>query len=253
MATPIIDVRDVCFSQNDHPVLQGVNLQVEPGAFMAVIGPNGGGKSTLLKLVLGIYQPEKGTIRVLDGSPRKNAYRIGYVPQDVGLNRRFPVSVFDVVLMGRLNPGWGWWRFGPSDKSKVQAALKSMDMWEFRDRRIGELSGGQRQRAYIARAIATEPDILLLDEPTASVDAKGQTDFYDILKSLNDKIAIIIVSHDFMTLSGYVDSVACVNKSLHYHGCSEITREMTDMYQCPVELVAHGLPHRVLKEHGGSS
>ncbi len=250
METPAIDIQNMHFSRNGQNILRDIHLTVNRGDFLAVIGPNGGGKTTLLKLILGIYNPQGGSVRVLGGRPRKNAHRIGYIPQDVGLNRKFPITVLEVVLMGRLKPGrWSTYRYTAEDRDRAKAELKSVDMVGFENRRIGDTSGGQRQRVYIARALAGDPEILLLDEPTASIDVQGQKEFYEILKSLNEKITIVLVSHDFMVLSSYAGSVACVNKNLHYHDEGEITEEMTDMYQCPVEIVAHGLPHRVLKPH----
>lgn len=244
-----IEIKNLNYSIRHHIILQDVNLTVNTRSFLAIIGPNGGGKTTLLKLMLGLYTPDSGDIRIFGGTPENNAHRIGYVPQQIDLNTHFPISVMDVVMMGRLRPGWGWSKFTPKDKEKAEEALNQMDMWPFRHRGIGELSGGQRQRVYIARALASDPDILFLDEPTASVDTQGQTEFYEILKSFNKDITIVIVSHDFMALSAYVKSVACVNRTLYYHNSSEITNEMVDMHQCPIELVAHGIPHRVLKEH----
>jgi zinc transport system ATP-binding protein len=255
MDTPIIDIDHLWFSYNGQVVLREVNLEIFPGDFVALIGPNGGGKTTLLKLMLGLLKPQSGTIRVFGRSPRKASRQIGYVPQDVHINRSFPVTALDVVLMGLIHiDGAG---NAAERRRKAMAALAQMEMADFAHRRIGSLSGGQRQRVFIARALVAEPRLLLLDEPTASIDSKGQTDFYRILKSLNQSITILVVSHDLMAISTYIKSVACVNKSLHYHHQAEITAEMFDaMYPgtaeeaCPIELVAHGLvPHRVLKEH----
>ena len=252
MDSPVIEVRDLWFSFNGQTVLKGVNLTVNPGCFLAVIGPNGGGKTTLLKLMLGLLEPERGSVRVLGIAPGEAAPRIGYVPQDIGVNSTFPISVFNVVLMGRMRGGGGWWRFSKEDRMVAQRALERMEMWEYGTRRMEELSGGQRQRVFIARALAAEPEILLLDEPTASVDTKGQTDLYELLRELNETITIVVVSHDLSIVSSYVKSVACVNQQLIFHDAAEITGEMLEMaYQCPVELIAHGVPHRVLRVHKG--
>jgi len=258
MDTVIIEIRNLWFAFNGYPVLENVTLDVKKGDFLAMIGPNGGGKTTLLKLMLGLLSPNKGTIRIFGVAPSEASYRIGYVPQDVHINKQFPVSALDVVLMGKLKPGRGWSRYSHKDRIDAHKALDRMEMGTFCDRRIGELSGGQLQRVLIARALITRPDILFLDEPTASIDTKGQREFYNLLKELNQTITIIAVSHDLMVLSGYVKSVACVNQHLHYHGQAEVTGEMIEtMYHCsveevcPVELIAHGLPHRVLKTHGG--
>jgi zinc transport system ATP-binding protein len=239
-------------------VLRDVNLAVAPGDFIAVIGPNGGGKTTLLKLMLGLLRADTGHIRIFGKPPRDVSHRIGYVPQDVQINKNFPVSVLDVVLMGRLKPGRGWSHYSRADRTEAMQALAKMEMDPFCTRRIGELSAGQKQRVFVARALVTDPELLFLDEPTASIDTKGQAEFYELLKDLNKQITIMVVSHDLMAISGYVKSVACVNRRLHYHGHAEVTGEMVAMMYhctaegtCPVELIAHGLPHRVLPTHDG--
>jgi zinc transport system ATP-binding protein len=151
-----------------------------------------------------------------------------------------------------MRGGGGWRRFSGPDKIAARQALERVEMWEYRKRRIGELSGGQRQRVFMARALVGEPKILLLDEPTASVDQKGQTDFYALLKELNENVTIVVVSHDLMVLSSYIKSVACVNQQVFFHDAPEITKDMLEMaYHCPVELIAHGVPHRVLPKHSG--
>jgi zinc transport system ATP-binding protein len=258
MSQNIIKVRDLDFSYNGQPVLRDVDLEVAAGDFMAMIGPNGGGKTTLLKLMLGLLSADRGQILIFGKSPKAVSHRIGYVPQDVHINKDFPVSVLDVVLMGKLKPGRGWTRHSQNDRAAARQALEKVEMADYNDRRIGELSGGQLQRVFVARALVTEPDLLFLDEPTASIDTKGQREFYALLKELNQTITIIVVSHDLMVVSGYVKSVACVNQRLHYHGHAELTGEMVElMYQCtaeevcPVELIAHGVPHRVLHTHEG--
>jgi zinc transport system ATP-binding protein len=250
MVETIIEIDDVWFSINGHPVLRGVNLVVPRGDFLVIIGPNGGGKTTLLKLMLGLFRPDRGTVRVFGQMPEKAAHRIGYVPQNVHINKTFPVSVFDVVLMGRLRTGKGWSRHTRQDRLAAREAMEQMGVWEYRDRRIGELSGGQLQRVFIARALVTGPDALFLDEAMASIDVHSRSEFYNALKGLNRTVTIVAVSHDLMILSSHVKSVACVNRELHHHNSGEITQEMLDsVYQCPVDLVAHGIPHRVLRRH----
>ena len=257
MSNAIIDIQNLHFSYNGQPVLIDVNLSVQSGDFIVMIGPNGGGKTTLIKLMLGLLEADSGTIRIFGKPPKGVSHRIGYVPQDVHINRNFPVSVLDVVLMGRLRPGGGWSRPLREDRVAAREALKLVEMEKFCNHRIGELSGGQKQRVFVARALVTDPNLLFLDEPTASIDTKGQGEFYSLLKDLNKTITIIIVSHDLMVISGYVKSVACVNQRFHYHGQAEITGEMVEMMYhctaedtCPVELIAHGVPHRVLYKHG---
>ena len=249
MVSPIIEINNLHFSFDGNEVLKRVNLTVNKGEFLALIGPNGGGKTTLLKLMLGLLEPDQGTVRVFKQPPRNVSRRIGYVPQDIHPNRNFPVSVLDVVLMGRLRSRKGWSRHSQKDRIAAQEALDKMAMSALNHRNIAELSGGQRQRILIARALVSKPDLLLLDEPTASIDTHGQTEFYSLLKELNKMTTILMVSHDLMILSSYIKSVACVNRLVHYHDEAEITEEMLATYECPVELVAHGLPHRVLRKH----
>ena len=256
MNTPIVEIRDVMFTYNGQAVLEDVSMDILNGDFIAMIGPNGGGKTTLLKLILGLLEPNKGTIRVAGKSARKSSSCIGYVPQDVHINRNFPITVMDVVLMGKLNPRRRWPQTSAEDRREAMTALDRMQMADFSQKKVGELSGGQRQRVFIARALVTQPGLMLLDEPTASIDTKGQAEFFKLLKELNNDMTILVVSHDLLVISRYVKSVACVNKRLHYHNKAEITGDMLKtMYsctveeECPVELVAHGLPHRVLQNH----
>ena len=248
--SPIIEIRNLCFSFNAQPILKEVNLAIHPGDFLAVIGPNGGGKTTLLKLILGLLKPDRGTIMVLGHPPGKSISRIGYMPQEIGVNKSFPISVMNVVLMGRMQGGGGWRRFSKEDRMIAQKALERMEMWEYRAHCMEELSGGQRQRVFVARALVAKPELLFLDEPMASVDTKGQSDFYALLKELNKNVTIVVVSHDLSIVSSYVKSVACVNQRLIFHDRAEITGEMLEMaYHCPVDLIGHGLPHRVFRIH----
>lgn len=254
---PVIQIDNLDFGYNGQNVLEDVNLTVKAGDFIAMIGPNGGGKTTLLKLMLGLLNSNRGRIRVMGQAPSRVSHQIGYVPQDVNINRSFPITALDVVLMGKLAPGNRWSNTSRQDRLDAMEALDRIDMAGHAQRRIGELSGGQRQRVFIARALVTRPQLLLLDEPTASIDTKGQTDFFSLLKRLNENITIIVVSHDLLVVSIYVKSVACVNRRLHYHHQAEITGDMLEtMYPCtveetcPVELITHGhIPHRVLKHH----
>ena len=256
MENSIVEIKNVWFAYNGQTVLEDVSLDIRQGDFIAMIGPNGGGKTTLLKLMLGLLRPNKGAIRVLGDPTAKASHHIGYVSQDVHINRSFPITAIDVVLMGKLEPSKRWAKSSVQDRTDALDALERMEIADHASSKIGELSGGQRQRVFIARALVTQPKVLLLDEPTASIDAKGQAEFYMLLKELNKDITILVVSHDLVAISTYVKSVACVNKRLHYHHQAEITGEMLEeMYPCadeevcPVELIAHGLPHRVLRHH----
>lgn len=257
MNRTIVEVHNLWFATNGQTVLKDVSLEIQSGDFIAMIGPNGGGKTTLLKIMIGLLKPAKGTVRVFGKPPFQVSHRIGYVPQNVHINRRFPISALDVVLMGKLQPRKVWSKHSDKDRSAAHEALEKMEMGAFCQRKIGELSGGQRQRVFIARALVTEPEILFLDEPTASIDTKGQAEFYNLLKILNKDISIVVVSHDLLMLSSYVKSVACVNQSLHYHDQTIVAGESLETICpsctveeiCPVQLVAHGSPHDILKKH----
>ncbi len=260
MNSHVVEIKDVFFSYNGHTAIQNVNLTVRHCDFIAMIGPNGGGKTTLLKLILGLLRPDRGQISVMGLPANQASHLIGYVPQDIHLNQNFPITVTDIVRMGKLKPSkfkmTRWHRNTTKERRDAFELLEQLEMAAYANCKISELSSGQRQRVLIARALAAQPQLLLLDEPTASIDAKGQTDFFRLLKELNKAITILVVSHDLLVISTYVKSVACVNKNLHYHGQAEITGEMLEtMYPCteedfcPVELIAHGLPHRVLQDH----
>jgi zinc transport system ATP-binding protein len=256
MTDPIIEARDVWFAYNGEAVLQDINFQVAAGDFVAMIGPNGGGKTTLLKILLGLLEPLRGSAQVYGRPPREQSSRIGYVPQNAAINPNFPISVLDVVLMGRLVPGAKWPRTSRTQRRQALQALEQTGTADLAARHFGGISGGQRQRVFIARALASEPQILLLDEPTSGIDAQGQIELYCLLEQLNADKTIVLVSHDLLALSTHVKSVACVNRRLHYHDRPELTHAMMEiMYPhtpgetCPVELVAHGVPHRVLRRH----
>ena len=257
-----IEIHNLWFSYGRQNVLEDVNLLIRRNEFLAVIGPNGGGKTTLVRLILGILRPDRGVVRVFGEAPEKMARRMGYVPQNTHFSKEFPISVLDVALMGRLGRVGRAWRYSPADRRMAEKALDRVGMLSYRDAPINNLSGGQRQRVFIARALITEPGILFMDEPTASVDMEWQANIYTLLKELNEpacqgtcsagrSVTIVVVSHDIGILSSNVKSVACVNRTVFYHDSAEITEEMLEkMYQCPVELIAHGLPHRVLGRHG---
>lgn len=251
-ATPALELRGVSFSFGSRRVLEDVDLLVERGAFLGIIGPNGGGKTTLLEIVLGLLEPEAGTVRVLGRRPRDARGRVGYVPQHARFDHDFPISVRDLVLTGRLGrradrPG-GW---ADADREAADRALRQMDLEGRAGDLIGSLSGGQLQRALIARALCVEPGLLLLDEPTASVDTRVGRNVYELLGRLAGKVTVVLVTHDVGVISRYVQSVACLNRRLYYHGTEELTPELLEeAYGAPVDMVAHDHGHRVLGEHG---
>ncbi|MDK2952324.1 MAG: zinc transport system ATP-binding protein [Kosmotogales bacterium] len=248
-----IDLKNVSADYENVRAIDNISLQVKKGEFLGIIGPNGGGKSTLLKVILGLHKPVKGTVKVLG----KNIYKseekpiIGYVPQASTFDRKFPISVMDVILMARLGNGFSLFKkYKTEDKEIAINILEELELIDFRKRQIGQLSGGQLQRVLIARALAVQPELILLDEPTASVDSSSRSSIFEILKQLNEKITIVVVTHDLEAVSSYFKSLACMNFSLHYHGNPELTQNTIDKtYGCPVDLIAHGIPHRILKSH----
>lgn len=260
MIDPVVEIRDVSLSVGDIPILDNVSLTVERGDYMAVLGPNGGGKSTLLKVILGLIKPDCGSVRVLGQAPGSVGERIGYLPQYTFVSGFFPITVIDAVLMGTVRPsliGLSGLSRPSQEMDKAREALARVDMLDHAQRRLAGLSGGEKQRVFIARALVGSPELLLLDEPTASVDSTSRTSLFQLLNELNREMTVIMVSHDISSLASGVKSVACVNRDLHFHKAPEFTRDMYNMSYggdgetcCPVELVTHGdLPHRVLGFH----
>lgn len=251
MGREIVILNDIWVRFNGEPVLEGISFAIEENDFLGIIGPNGGGKTTLLRLILGLVRPSRGRITVFGKSPACGRSRIGYVPQHNLFDREFPISVWDVVLMGRAGKAGllKWYR--RPDKLRAEETLRTVGMWEHRARQIGKLSGGEQQRVFIARALVADPELLLLDEPTAGVDPAHQTEFYELLHGLRRRMAIVLVSHDISAVSVHVDKIACLNRQLYHHGSPEIeARVLEATYKCPVQMIAHGeIPHRVLKEH----
>jgi zinc transport system ATP-binding protein len=234
----IINIQNVTFSYEKQTILEDINLEVNKDDFLAIIGPNGGGKSTLLKLILGIIEPKSGSISVFSKSPSKHISQIGYVPQNTNINIEFPIRVIDVVLMGISK---NIFSFGYTNEQKENAieALQRVGMEEYSNRKIGNLSGGQRQRVMIARSLCSHPKLLILDEPTASIDVGGQKQIYDLLKELNKEITIVVVSHDISVILGYANKVAHVNKKLTYHDIEKHQQIKTkdDEHFCEVEML----------------
>ena len=246
----LVELRGVCAGYNGATVIEDIDLTVYDGDFIGILGPNGGGKTTLLKVLLGLVTPDRGTVTILGRPPRETRHRVGYVPQSVEFDDRFPVSVWDVAQMGRLGTRRILHRFLAEDREIIAESLRSVEMLGLSHRPIGELSGGQRQRVYIARALAARPSVLLLDEPMASVDPQVRTHLYEVLGRINERIAIVMVSHDVSAVSTYVKTIGCLNRRLHYHRERQVTPEMLEQaYQCPVDLIAHGVPHRVFADH----
>lgn len=246
----IININQLSFGYDKDNVLEDINLKVEDKDFLAVIGPNGGGKSTLLKLILGILHTKKGSIKIYDKEPQKNLSHIGYVPQNTNINTNFPIKVLEVVMMGHIqskdekakskNFFHKYFNIGYNEfeKSCAMEALRQVGMEKFAHKKIGNLSGGQRQRVMIARALCARPSILILDEPTASIDVDGQKQIYDLLKQLNKTITIMVVSHDISVIMGYANKVIHINKKLTFHNLNDLkTIEQKGDHFCEVEML----------------
>jgi len=247
----IVILKNLQAGYNGVPVIEDVSLSISQGDFLAIIGPNGGGKTTLLKVILGLVKPSKGNVLVLGKTPGESRGKIGYVPQHNLFDRNFPISVREAVLMGRYSKAGLFKRYRQIDKEMAAKALKTVGMTRNQNKQLGSLSGGEQQRVFIARALVSEPELHLLDEPTASVDPAMQTEFYELMDRLKKKMAVVLVSHDIGAISVHVTKIACLNRRLYYHGSKEIsTKVLEKTYQCPIQMITHGtIPHRVLKEH----
>lgn len=249
---PILSLRNLYAGYDSELILQDVSLDVFPSDFIGLIGPNGGGKSTLLRVILGLLPAQRGEVRVMGLPPAQGRRFVGYVPQFVESDRDFPISVWETVSLGLVS-GWSFFRrFSRAEQQRIEAALEMVSMADLRHKPMGALSGGQRQRVWLARALVSEPKLLLLDEPTASIDPTVTQEIYELLRQLNQRMAILLITHDMMAISSYTKTIACLNRRLIYHNGRELTPEMLDsVYGCPVDLIAHGVPHRVFSTHEG--
>ncbi|PKJ57003.1 metal ABC transporter ATP-binding protein [Bacillus sp. SN10] len=247
----ILEIEGLSFRYEDRNVLEDINLQVPKGAFLGLVGPNGSGKSTLLKCLLGVLKPKQGSIRLfgVDSKKFKEWNKVGYVSQKANsFNSGFPATVFEVVSMGLVSKKGLFRFFTKNDKEKVEKAIADVGMSAFQGRNIGELSGGQQQRVFIARALVSDPELLILDEPTVGIDVKNVESFYEILEDLNKRLGItlILVTHDMGAVTEKVTHVACLNKHLHFHGNVEKFRELEDAEMSV--LYGHHV-HRLEHEH----
>lgn len=243
----ILEIKNLIAGYQNKPVLRNVNLTVHKGDFIGIIGPNGGGKTTLVKTIAGLLPPVSGEIIFY----LENGQGLGYLPQVNTFDKRFPITTEEVILSGLLGKKGLFGRYTAEDRKTVEALMEKLHAGHLKGKSIGSLSGGQMQRIFLARALISRPALLLLDEPSTYADNQFESELYDLLKDLNDKgLTILMVSHDLGIIPAYVKSIACVNGELHYHPGPEITTEVLKVYNCPIELVAHGpVPHRVLSSH----
>lgn len=238
-----ISIRGLCFSYGGPPVLKDVNLTIGSGTFACVIGPNGGGKSTLLKLILGLLSPDQGEIRVLGQSPIRARPSIGYVPQHPRFDPQFPIRAIEVVSLGRLGKRLAF-RLSREDRRRSEESLDRVGLWGERNTQFAQLSGGQRQRVLIARALVTDPQILLMDEPTAGLDLHVEGRLQNLLKELRRTLTIVTVSHDLGFASDLVDSAICVNRTAIEHPTLDLTPAMLDeLYGGHVKMIDHDHSH----------
>lgn len=244
----ILDIVSASVGYGHDVILKDVNLTISDFDFIGVIGPNGGGKTTLLKLLLGELKSIKGKVTHYPLTPNEALF--GYLPQLSTIDKRFPITVLDVVLSGLLGRRGVTGRFTSNDRRLATDMLKRVGIENLKGKAIGELSGGQLQRAFLSRALVSHPRLLILDEPNTYVDNKFEKELYELLKELNKEMAIIMVSHDLGTITSHVKTIACVNRNLHYHPSNSITSDQLAAYDCPIQIIAHGpVPHTVLGTH----
>ncbi len=246
MITPLVTLRDVSAAYDGDEVLSGVDFEIYNDDFLGVIGPNGGGKTTLVKVIMGTL-PYSGTIDYADSLIVNGIRRIGYLPQQNVFDRSFPISVAEVVVSGLQAEKR---RYTKADFAHARKLLEMTGIGDLERRPIGEISGGQMQRALLCRALISEPKLLILDEPATYVDNRFEGELYEILRRLNDRMAIMMVSHDLGTITSVVKSIVCVNRTVHRHDSNLITAEQLENYNCPIQIVSHGaIPHTVLGNH----
>lgn len=251
----ILEIKGLSIGYDGKPdVLKDVSLTVFQNDFLGIIGPNGGGKTTLLKTILGLLRPSGGYIAFYKNGIKVDNLNIGYLPQINQIDKKFPISVYDVVMSGITLRRKIMASYTSVQKQRVKEVVQQMGLSSYIDKPIGELSGGQLQRALLGRAIVDNPDLLILDEPSSYVDKRFEKDFYKLLEEINKTTAIILVSHDVGTILSMVKNIACVNEGLHYHSGSNITTDWLEKTYtaCPIEIIGHGdFPHRILEKHEG--
>jgi zinc transport system ATP-binding protein len=247
----LLDVQHISVAYGAKTVLRDISFTLWENDFLGMIGPNGGGKTTLLKAILGLLKPSAGQIIFYENGQSAAGLKIGYLPQINQIDKDFPISVFEVVASGLMAEKKSWRRYSGEQQQQINATLVRMGMSEKAKCPVGELSGGDLQRVLLGRAIVSHPKIMILDEPNTYVDKFFESRLYQLLEEINRDISIILVSHDTGTILPLVKNIACVNETLHYHAGNNLSEEwLGQVYHCPIELIGHGdFPHRVLKTH----
>ena len=245
MNTPLIEIKNLTIGYESQKVLDNVNLTIHSKDFIGVIGPNGGGKTTLIKAILGLLSGWSGTI-----TSNLSQSKIGYLPQQNPFDKEFPITVNEVVLSGLAGKKGLFKKYTQADFLRADELMNQAGVGALKNKSIGKLSGGQMQRTLLCRALMNEPELLILDEPSTFVDNQFENELFEWLKKLNEKIAILMVSHDIGTISSHVKTIACVNYHLHYHTSNKISAEQLAHYNCPIQIISHGtVPHQVLATH----
>ncbi len=251
MKEAIIQLSDISAAYDDKTVLSGVNLSVYERDFLGIIGPNGGGKTTLIKLILGLLKPTSGSIRFFKEGREVPEITMGYLPQYNSIDKKFPISIYEVVLSGLSKEKSLFRKYTAEQHEQVRRIIARMGLEGMENRAIGELSGGQLQRALLGRALVSNPDVVILDEPNTYIDKRFEAKLYSLLEEINRERAIVLVSHDIGTVLQNVKTIACVNETVDYHPDTEVPTEwLEEHFGCPIEMLGHGhFPHRVLKCH----
>ena len=245
----LVSLKNVSVQYDETTALEGVSLNIYPDDFLGIIGPNGGGKTTLVKAILGTV-PHSGEISYSPTLSERGHRLIGYLPQQAEFDRSFPISVIEVVMSGLQAEKGLIKRYTTTDRKRAMELLEIAGIESIAERQISEISGGQMQRALLCRAVILEPNLLILDEPTNFVDNQFENELYTLLHRLNERMAIVMVSHDLGTITSVVKSIVCVNRTVHRHDSNIITAEQLENYHCPIQIISHGhVPHTVLEHH----
>ena len=245
----LLSIVNASVSLGGEPILEDVSIDVRKSDFIGIIGPNGGGKTTLIKMMLGLVKPDKG--KIIYNIPHSiGNSKIGYLPQVHGFDSKFPISVRDVIMSGISGKKRLVSRHTQEERDKSDYWMEKLGISNLSNKPIGNLSGGETQRVFLCRSLISEPDLIILDEPDTYVDNRFEKELYEELRELNEKMAIVLVSHDVGTITFYIKSIACVNRQLHYHPSNVISEKQLASYNCPVQIITHGdIPHTVLGKH----